>query len=442
MRRVGEAEAHKLISWLDQPPWTSEIGTGYDREGWADSIWVLHAMFERDRVPDVTYEEIRRRAIDEGAKDPMAAWNENTPEEVIAAMRKASGGVIVLTADGLVDTGIPLGFVKTPEPPWRRLRWAALAARQSFTLGAEAAGPPSYRWFPQSSFPVHILPPPEGSLDELTLRAFFRVLGEYSKPDAARNCVAFYGSAATRDSDIDVFTGALHNVAELVTGEQDMRSTPSNLWPTDKSWFVYTDWDLMATKVSGPAELVAAIEADDELESLRWEPSIDTYLFQHNIAVTPAHKGDPGSPTIALPIPLGWMDAGANTPDGVYSVLVYAGAEVAEYRPNIAAMVSKLTGELDPQEIIDLAPGQLKKLARYEPLNGDARSTLCGYPAYQQDGTCLEDGRTWFYTQKLVVIPTPEGAYLLQLCAYGLLTHRDVISAGAGVVYAQTTITA
>ena len=104
-----------------------------------------------------------------------------------------------------------------------------------------------------------------------------------------------------------------------------MRSTPSNLWPTDKSWFVYTDWDLMATKVSGPAELVAAIEADDELESLRWEPSIDTYLFQHNIAVTPAHKGDPGSPTIALPIPLGWMDAGANTPDGVYSVLVYAG---------------------------------------------------------------------------------------------------------------------
>ena len=106
MRRVGEAEAHELISWLDQPPWTSEIGTGYDREGWADSIWVLHAMFERDRVPDVTYEEIRRRAIDEGAKDPMAAWNENTPEEVIAAMRKASGGVIVLTADGLVDTGI------------------------------------------------------------------------------------------------------------------------------------------------------------------------------------------------------------------------------------------------------------------------------------------------------------------------------------------------
>ena len=146
MRRVGEAEAHELISWLDQPPWTSEIGTGYDREGWADSIWVLHAMFERDRVPDVTYEEIRRRAIDEGAKDPMAAWNENTSEEVIAAMRKASGGVIVLTADGLVDTGIPLGSRHRNHrgddcagqrwPPVRASRWEPRPPCRRATAGS------------------------------------------------------------------------------------------------------------------------------------------------------------------------------------------------------------------------------------------------------------------------------------------------------------------
>nr|CTQ90460.1 hypothetical protein [Kibdelosporangium sp. MJ126-NF4] len=49
-----------------------------------------------------------------------------------------------------------------------------------------------------------------------------------------------------------------------------MSTTPSNLWPADRSWFVYTDWDLWATRISGPPELIAAVTAHSELETTRW----------------------------------------------------------------------------------------------------------------------------------------------------------------------------
>nr|WP_052478157.1 hypothetical protein [Kibdelosporangium sp. MJ126-NF4]CEL16508.1 hypothetical protein [Kibdelosporangium sp. MJ126-NF4] len=61
--------------------------------------------------------------------------------------------------------------------------------------------------------------------------------------------------------------GPLDAVPELVA---EMSTTPSNLWPADRSWFVYTDWDLWATRISGPPELIAAVTAHSELETTRW----------------------------------------------------------------------------------------------------------------------------------------------------------------------------
>jgi len=49
--------------------------------------------------------------------------------------------------------------------------------------------------------------------------------------------------------------------------DEDERS-PSNFWPADQSWFVYTDWDLQGTKVSGSAALIAALVEDLRLETI------------------------------------------------------------------------------------------------------------------------------------------------------------------------------
>lgn len=63
----------------------------------------------------------------------------------------------------------------------------------------------------------------------------------------------------------------LGDVRTLVEPSDGRVSTPSNWWPLDESWMVYTDWDLWATKVSGPSELITSIESDQDLECTRWD---------------------------------------------------------------------------------------------------------------------------------------------------------------------------
>jgi hypothetical protein len=170
-------------------------------------------------------------------------------------------------------------------------------------------------------------------------------------------------------------------------------------------------------------------------------PSIASYIKDNNITETPVHMGDPGSPTINLPVPDGWEPAGENTPEWAYGAILYTGPEAAEYTPSIVAIVSKLTGDVDPQKIIDLAPGELNTLTGYEPLNEGATSTLGEYPAYQLGGTWQSDGETKVVAQKTVVIPGSDGLYVLQLNADGLDSQKEVIGAATDVIDSDTTIT-
>jgi hypothetical protein len=98
-------------------------------------------------------------------------------------------------------------------------------------------------------------------------------------------------------------------------------------------------------------------------------PTIASYIKDNNIQEAPVKRGDPGSPTIDLPVPDGWEPAGADTPDWAYSAIVYNGADAGEYTPSIVALVSKLTGNVDPQKIIDLAPGELNNLPGWSAMN-------------------------------------------------------------------------
>jgi Probable lipoprotein LpqN len=455
MRRVSDAQANELLAWLDQSLSPHTRSTGYDHHGWADSIWVLHAMFERPGMPGLTHQELRRQLDPDGvgerptADDLRALFSrglndidDSELEELVAAVRRSGGpggGVVVASVDGLIDTGIPLGFVETPHGThWRRLRWAELAQRDGRRLGADVQWP-GYAWFAQS-FPVGIQPPPEGSLDELTLHALIRVLERNSSPEVLADCVAYYSDVATfgRDERF-VFTGDLRDVPRLLSGEHHMKATPSNLWPADKSWFVYTDADLMATKVSGSAELIAAISAEEELETLRWEPSIGTYTRLNDIDVIPVHRGDDAAPTINLPHPPGWVDAAVG--EGTYAGIIYTGPEAATYTPGITATVSKLTAKhTDIQQIIDLAPGQLRSVPGFQPSNKGSAGTLAGFPAYRISGTKAIDGTAMVILQTIAVIESTGAVYLLWLYSYGLASQRDIVSAATDVVYTATEV--
>ena len=50
--------------------------------------------------------------------------------------------------------------------------------------------------------------------------------------------------------------------------DEEMGGGPSNIWAADRSWFVYTDWDLWGTKVSGSAHLIGSLFADNDMEAV------------------------------------------------------------------------------------------------------------------------------------------------------------------------------
>jgi hypothetical protein len=170
-------------------------------------------------------------------------------------------------------------------------------------------------------------------------------------------------------------------------------------------------------------------------------PTIASYIAENNIQEAPVKRGDPGSPTIDLPIPDGWEPAGADTPDWAYGAIVYTGPDAGDYTPSIVALVSKLTGNVDPQKIIDLAPGELNNLPGWKAMNEGEASTLGEYPAFQLGGTWTQDGETKIVAQKTVVIPGSDGLYVLQLNADGLEDQKELIGAATDVIDTDTKIT-
>lgn len=210
----------------------------------------------------------------------------------------------------------------------------------------------------------------------------------------------------------------------------DTKTEPSTTEPTTTT----------TTTTAKAAPTTAKVAPRDE-DAAGPHPTIASYIAENNIQETPVKRGDPGSPTIDLPFPPSWQDAGADTPEWAYGAIIYNGPEAAEYTPSIVAIVSKLTGNVDPQQIIDLAPGELQNLAGWSAMNEGEVSTLGDYPAYQLGGTWESEGQTKIVAQKTVVIPGADGLYVLQLNADGLESQAEVVGEATNVIDEQTTIT-
>ena len=170
-------------------------------------------------------------------------------------------------------------------------------------------------------------------------------------------------------------------------------------------------------------------------------PTIADYLKENKIQETGIKMGDPDAPAVNLPVPDGWRPLSPQeAPPYAYGAIVYTGPEFENDPPNIIALMSKLTGDVDPQQIIDLAPGELNNLPDYTPGNEGETSTLGDYPAYVLGGTYTRDGATRFIAQKTVVIPAADGLYVLQLNVDGPEAAGDVLGAATDKIDSDTTI--
>lgn len=169
--------------------------------------------------------------------------------------------------------------------------------------------------------------------------------------------------------------------------------------------------------------------------------TIVDYIKENGIVESPVHRGDPGAPTIDLPFPPGWEDAGNRTPEWAYGAIVSTDPAFAQNPPTIIALVSKLAGNVDPAKVLEFAPGEIKNLPGYEGAAEGTPSTLGGFDATQIGGMYTKDGVKRAIAQKTVVIPGQDGLYVLQLNADGTEDQMGPLMDATTAIDEQTTIT-
>lgn len=174
--------------------------------------------------------------------------------------------------------------------------------------------------------------------------------------------------------------------------------------------------------------------------SARTHRTIADYIVENKIIETPIHHGDPGSPTIDLPVPNGWQLL-PESADAPYGGIAYNQPADPSDPPTIVALVSKLTGNVDPAKIIEFAPGELQNLPGYEGPNEGAASTLAGFQAWQLGGSYVKNGKKRVVAQKTVVIPTGGAVFVLQLNADSLDDEQGPLMDATSVIDDRTTIT-
>ena len=147
--------------------------------------------------------------------------------------------------------------------------------------------------------------------------------------------------------------------------------------------------------------------------------TIDQYVKDNGIVATPVLRGEPGAPTINLPLPQGWDVAGPATPPGAYDAIIYTAPPPSPTPPTIVARVTKLSGNVDPAKIIEYAPNETRNLPGYQGAESGEKSSLGGFDATQIGGFYTKDGINRLIAQKTVVIPSQGGLFVLKITADG-----------------------
>jgi hypothetical protein len=263
--RQAEEMAALIGELTDQPVHESVSGPalasflGIDPQGWEASAWIMHAMWETVALPGgLTHDDVHRIERGPGTGDERRA--SMTPDEL-----RVEDAVEEVLGDA---TFVNTSYRDAPGPEWRRLRWSELRRRLGLDT-TQLDGYPSFLWSPYESWPANLTGQGEGSLDREQLECLVAHFVAVSPRGGETTCFAFYGACAAGDYDRDVLhRGFLRDIPSLLDVEE-LSGSPSNFWPEDRAWLVYTDWDLWGTKVSGNATLIERLANDPRLDIIQ-----------------------------------------------------------------------------------------------------------------------------------------------------------------------------
>ena len=169
--------------------------------------------------------------------------------------------------------------------------------------------------------------------------------------------------------------------------------------------------------------------------------TIDQYVEENGIVATPVLRGEPGAPTINLPLPEGWEVAGDRGPTGAYDAIIYTAPPPSPAPPTIVTFVTKLTGNVDPAKIIEYAPNETLNLPGFQGADNGKKSSLGGFDATQIGGFYAKDGINRLVAQKTAVVPGQDGLFVIKIMADGAEDLAMPMMDATSAIDEQTTIT-
>jgi hypothetical protein len=169
--------------------------------------------------------------------------------------------------------------------------------------------------------------------------------------------------------------------------------------------------------------------------------TLNRYIVDNKIAEVPFKPDEPGTPQIDFPFPPDWVAAGDRKPDWAYGAIIYGKPQDPDDPPFLYAIASKLTGNVDPEKILEYAPGQLNELPDFKPVDGPpSRTKFAGYDAVSYVGNYAWEGKTRAVGQETIVIPGEDGLFVLQLNGEAPAGQEQVVIDAVRLIRDKTTI--
>lgn len=169
-------------------------------------------------------------------------------------------------------------------------------------------------------------------------------------------------------------------------------------------------------------------------------PTLADYIKQNNITETEAKHDDPEVPKIMLPMLPGWADAGPATPAYAYGASIGVDPVLQPDPPTVVAVLSKLSGNVDPADILSMAPNEVRNLPDFEGSDPVA-GTLSNFDATRISGQYTRGGQARVIEQTTAVIPGKDGLYVLQINVDGIKEQIQILMQAVDLIDKQAKIT-
>lgn len=105
------------------------------------------------------------------------------------------------------------------------------------------------------------------------------------------------------------------------------------------------------------------------------------------------------------------------------------------------AIASKLTGNIDPAQVLKYAPAQLNELPDFKPFGPPEKDSLSGFQAIDYTGTYMWEGQARAVGQQTIVVPGKDGLFVFQLNGDAPKGEEQPVLDAAKLIIEQTKIT-